>query len=155
MYQEIRDNSKSFNEKNDCTVVAVAAATGVRYSVAHQEMSNAGRKRHKGAKPDLVLKALKELGFKTKKVTIKQIQKSYPPKYRPNTLTPSQVRMLQDVWKNGKTYVCFTSSHALTVVDGEVADWSDGRCHRITSLYEVIGERVKPYTPQLDLFPVL
>jgi len=154
MYKEIRTAGKSYNEKNDCTVVAVSAATGHSYSEAHSAMADAGRKRHKGAKPHQTISALKALGFKTKNITISAIQKNYPPKYRPNTITPSQVRMLQNVWKDGKTYICFTASHALTIIDGEVIDWTDGRCHRITKICEVIGDRKAPVEKQMWLFEV-
>jgi hypothetical protein len=44
MYEAIRRQSKRFNERNDCTVVATAIAFGVPYKVAHEALRRAGRK---------------------------------------------------------------------------------------------------------------
>ena len=152
MFNELRTSAKSFNEKNDCSVIAIAAATGCTYSDAHDAMRTAGRKPRKGAKNHQILAALESLGFTYSEHSIESLQTHYPKKNKPKTITPSQVRQYPHIWQNDKTYLFFTNYHVLTVKNGDVIDWTDGRCHRVNYVVEVHGKRFQQPEKQLMLF---
>jgi len=59
--------SNSMGEHNDCSVKAVAMFCNVRYTVAHSTLATLGRKKGRGASPDIIKTAVNALLGKTHK----------------------------------------------------------------------------------------
>lgn len=139
-YTSLTIESKKLNERNDCTVKAFAIVTGCSYNEAHWEMKKAGRPNRKGLPTLLVnrrirkedipdhnermIAALKRKGFKVQKVGC-------------NSKT---VRTLGRNIKSNGRFLVFVRGHVLAIKDKKVHDWTDGRCHRIRSVWKVEGE---------------
>lgn len=124
-FTTLLEASKSRRETKDCTVKAVAAATGCSYSDAHAAMAKTGRKPRKGSHCSNMVTACKSLGF-----TMERLQRS---EYRAKTMrtAPRDAR-----FQHGE-YIMATSGHVAAVVDGDVIDWTTGRLHRIQAAYQV------------------
>ena len=113
---------KHYKDNSYCTVAALALATGVVYGVAYKKMESLGRKHGKGSPRSRTYKALEEMGYDYEPVldikftTVKQLAKQLP--------------------KKG-TFLAHISRHVLTVRDGIVEDWSEGRLHRIQEVNKI------------------
>lgn len=62
-YSELRTASSAFRERDDCTVVALAAVTGLPYAVVHKVLAKRGRKHRNGCYPSQWKTALEDLGL--------------------------------------------------------------------------------------------
>lgn len=137
--EECNAESTALNETNDCTVRALAAASGASYREAHAALAKHGRPHRKGPKAawaqnngrrfidcPALRKAALELGCSWKVLE--------PTDYSAKTMTtaPRDRRLA-----NGR-FICMVSGHVAAVVDGEVIDWTDGRRHRIKEVYQVV-----------------
>ena len=93
-------------DKNNCTVVGFANATGINYKIADEIAVKTGRKRKKGHWPDKMVtyaKRVHSLKFKKlkfKQMTVQKFIKKYP---------------------TGK-YIVSRSRHCFAIVDGYVLD---------------------------------
>ena len=112
-----------YGDSGHCSVVAVAVSCGVGYGRALKEMSKQGRILRKGANVSQIHGAIRELGFNVVKYdlevngTVSTITKKLP--------------------KLG-TFIAYVRGHILTIRNGEVMDWSEGRKHRIIRVMEVV-----------------
>jgi hypothetical protein len=116
--------SKAHGEHNDCTVMALTAATGCSYDDCHAALQQAGRKNRRGCQfPTIGKRAAKSLGFLMEELDYRD--------YSAKTMiTAERDRRLA----TGK-YVIRVRGHVAALVDGKVVDWSAGRRHRINNIY--------------------
>jgi hypothetical protein len=63
-------DSEKFGEKNDCSVKAVALATGIKYAKVHYAFRKQGRKEGRGTHFYQQFAVLRELGFELKLVHV-------------------------------------------------------------------------------------
>ena len=122
---------KTMGETNDCTVIAVALTCRVTYKRAHKAMWAQGRKPGRGAYSDQYLDAVQTLGFRADKVTNRggnPLRQPNGSKYTPKTIG--------NRLKRGY-YLVQVSGHCLTVINGEVQDWTDGRNHHIKHAWKI------------------
>lgn len=64
-FRAAQRKSNEHKERADCSVKAVAIACGTTYEKAHAALAKLGRKPRRGAKTDMILKAVNEFGYKT------------------------------------------------------------------------------------------
>lgn len=121
----IERTSNKFGERNDCTVKAVAMACRVSYTEAHVACESLGRRRHKGMQNMHVLFVAKKLGFTLTPVKLKRKNGS---KFTQRTVGVK--------CKNGY-YMAFVRGHVLPVINGEVYDWSKGRCFHVREVWKI------------------
>jgi hypothetical protein len=133
-----RDASSAKGETNDCTVKALAAATGESYDDAWAALNRHGRPFRKGPKAMLktingrraivcpaLEKAANELGF-----DFRVMEKH---EYRAKTMVTAE---RDPALRNGG-FICMVRGHVAAVVDGEVIDWTEGRRHQVKEVYEL------------------
>lgn len=120
-FEECEKQREAMGEANDCTVKALAIAGGIAYTKAHYIMKQAGRRNRRGTHTPNIKKGFELAGFKLEKV-----------KHTGKTVTT----ITQDCAKS-KRYVAITRNHILAITNGIVQDWTEGRRHRIETLFEV------------------
>jgi hypothetical protein len=117
---EVWNASSKQHENNDCTVKALAIATGLDYSVVHAAFTKAGRKNRKGCNRRITKIAAAALGFDME-----------PTVFSAKTaITVERDRRLQ----SGR-YVIGMTRHLAAMVDGKLHDWSKGRRKRINNVW--------------------
>ena len=117
LYDGLSQARKDMRERNDCAVVAVAAAAGLDYSYVHRLFKERGRRSRCVTHYPVTQKVLDHLGCETEDVTCMF-----------NGLT---VRQLAKRLPATGTYLIRTSRHILCAKDGEIHDWTEGRLHRV------------------------
>ena len=119
---------KYYNDRNNCTVVTTAIAANVPYGKAFNLLKSLGRKTGKGVKFSLMQDCVfKDLGYRlvqqgdlmTRWGTVSTITKKLPSK---------------------GTFIAYVSGHVLTIRDGVVMDWTEGKRHRIKKVYQVVKD---------------
>lgn len=126
-YTALKEASMRHKENNDCTVKAYAIVTGCSYEDAHWEMMKVGRRNRKGLLSDYpdynnkMIEALRRKGFTVERVKC-------------NSKT---VRTLGRNIKSNGRFLVFVRGHVLAIKDKQVMDWTNGRCHRIKSVWRV------------------
>ena len=111
--------SNRHNEHNDCVVKGIAIATNTSYRKTHKLCRKHGRKNRQGTSGKIIVKVLAELGFKA--VPVKGTGKTFKT-YKPPT---------------NESYLVFSKSHCVAVVDGEIRDWSHGTTRRIFAQFKM------------------
>ena len=137
--KQLAAKSKSFDEKNDCAVKAVAVVANASYEEAYEALRKAGRKPRRATPLPVIFAALKSLGCHA------TYQNNFQHNGVPMGRCPiSRVksRLMQAFGANGKQfrngrYLVLTRNHILAVKDGEVQDWTDGRRHQARFAWEV------------------
>jgi hypothetical protein len=125
-FSNLGDVRSNLNERNDCTVVAIALTTGLPYHVVHKALEARGRKSRKGAFNDQWLGALADLGFKARRWTSREVVDmimSYPKKGI-SGLTTHQPRRFPKSWANSGTLILHSHRHVSACINGEVQDWA-------------------------------
>ena len=138
--------SNAKNETNDCTVRALAAASGASYDEAHAALAKHGRPYRKGPTASwgfgkggrrfidcpALRKAAADLGC-----TWRVLE---PTEYTAKTMTTAE----RDRRLASGRYICMVRGHVAALVEGEVIDWTAGRRHQIKEVYEVVpGAKAK------------
>lgn len=138
-YHALRANAEaSKNERNDCTVVAVAAACEVPYDVAHAAMAAEGRKPRRGALWCRTHSAIRALGFELAQCHAIEFISKYPKAHQVlRSVTTHHPDRFKQVWADGNTYLVHVTGHVLTVKNGVNMDWSRGRALRAIAIYRV------------------
>lgn len=138
-YAKLRSDSDAMNERGDCSVVAVAAVTGVPYNVAHKAMSDAGRRRGTGAHMSQIERAVESLGYKMNRIDMRDKIRQYPGRHATalSNVTTHHPDRFKHVWADGNIYIFSTRSHVAAVVNGENVDWTKGRAKRCVAIYKV------------------
>lgn len=129
-FAKTRTQREAYNETNDCSVVAVAIAGKVSYDMAHSVLKKCGRVNRKGASIQAVSAAFASIGAKEIKVNMMKLRE----KNKGVGLTPNNVTKVLSKYRN---YVAYTHDHVIAIRKGVVEDWTEGKRHRITELYEV------------------
>mgnify|MGYP003624225104 FL=1 len=114
--------NKYYKDKNNCSVVAVAVTTGVAYGAAFKALEKVGRIRGDGASTSQIRKALDSLGY-----TTRTVEKDF-----------KTVKTVTDRLPSTGNFLAYTPNHVLSIRNGRVIDWTEGRRHRIYSVTEVI-----------------
>lgn len=136
-YDIIKSNTtrNQMNETNDCTVIATALTVGVSYEDAHAALKAQGRKHRRGAYMPQQERAIKALGGKIKRklsahLTIhgQKLRQSNGAKYTPASIGRDY---------NKGIFYCFVRSHCFALIDGVVQDWTAGRRHLVTEIWEI------------------
>lgn len=116
--------SKAHGESNDCTVMALTAATGCSYDDCHAALRKAGRKNRRGCQfPTIGKAAAKSLGFLMEELD----WRDYSAK---TMITAERDRRLRT-----GNFVVRVRGHVAALVDGKIVDWTAGRRHRIRNIY--------------------
>tara|TARA_E500000305_G_C3934652_1_gene194455 strand:+ start:151 stop:639 length:489 start_codon:yes stop_codon:yes gene_type:complete len=152
LYQKINKRSDKWRESNDCTVKALAIATGKTYEQAHGALALRGRNHRKGVSMFTFWDALADLGF-TKKETYRHsaVQKAENIYYQKCEETQEIAKKMRRTrWAKGRTmksiephlpkrgvYIIQTSRHVLCVRAGQIHDWTTNRKHRITHVHHI------------------
>lgn len=130
----------SFSEKNDCTVVALALATGLPYAVCHKALADQGRKPGKGAFDFQWKAAAKALGFELRRWTSAEMVamvQSYPKKGIAG-ITTHQPRRFPKCWANTGKLILHSRRHVSACINGEVQDWAINNSKQVHAIYEVL-----------------
>ncbi len=110
-------------DNNDCAVVAISLATNASYNRVAHLLAQMGRKPGKGTKNTAIHAAIKLLGYKS----------------IPITCDARTIRSLEaELAFLPGTYLVFTIDHILCASDYKIHDWTDGRLHRITAIYQIV-----------------
>jgi hypothetical protein len=130
--------SQSKGETNDCTVKALAAAAHVHYDDAWEALNRNGRPFRKGPK------AMRRVINGKRHIVCPALEKAANElncdfrildhnEYRAKTM----ITAARDHRLAKGDYICMVRGHVAAVVDGSVIDWTEGRRHRITEVYEL------------------
>lgn len=129
-FEEIYRAIKHEKENNCCTVVATAIACNVRFSKAKRVLASvSGRRKGRGVAFRLTHnEAFKALGKKLKPCV---------------TWTSCPTVTSLEQWANrsenkGKVFLVYIRGHVLTIRQGKVIDWTQGRRHKVQAVYEVL-----------------
>ena len=136
-----RDSNKTY-ENNDCAVKAIAMTCRMSYDAAHTACKENGRPNRKGMYTHAILKTAEKAGFRVEKVEDEggDWYECGLTKYKKRvtghggSFTPGNMGRF---FKEGH-YLCFVKGHVFPLINGEVYDWSEGRRHRVTSMYRVV-----------------
>lgn len=138
-YKALREASEKRGERNDCSVVAVAAVCDVPYEVAHETLRKLGRTRGRGTSTFQILEACKALGFTTERINRRDKIEQYPGVHGRvlKNITTHHPDRFKAVWRDGHKYLFLTSSHVAAVVNGVNVDWTRGRAKIVNFVYRV------------------
>ena len=122
-YETIKKKSQRQKEKNDCSVKAVALATGRDYDEVHDAFNRAGRKIRHTTPRVITDQVVENMGYIWVDVTLNYDAKT--------------VRMLEKEVTKRKTLIVFVCKHVLCLRNGKVQDWTAGRMHRVQEIFEL------------------
>ena len=122
--ERVYATSKSFGERNDCTVKALALTTNLTYAKAHRLIELRGRRKGHGAYQRIWMPAFEDAGYKLIRV---------------QGITAKTVTRICDDPKIKKSYVyiVMVRGHVLPIRYKKVLDWTNGRRHRVLEVYRV------------------
>ena len=129
------------NESNDCSVIAIAVATGLDYDTCHAALAKQGRRRGQGAYTIQMIKAVNDLGFEmTWDYNIEDnARKELSEKYNVNNkwFSPHVVKKyeLESLKVGGQIWM--TRGHAIGVMDGIVNDWTEEKLRKVNAIFRV------------------
>lgn len=136
--QTVWTDSSNLNERNDCSVKAIALATGKPYAEVHEAFRLEGRKNRSGTYKHQQEAVLTRLGFKREKFL--DLKKDNGSKYTPKTVSQ---------FCHTGNWMVYIPHHVFAVIDGNVLDWTEGRRHRITQAW-----RITPIDEEPTITPV-
>jgi hypothetical protein len=128
--EDITEQSKSLNEHNDCTVVALSVAAGISYQDAHRMLSDAGRKPRRGFKFSIWLNnqcfmaRMKNTEVHLGKYKVQSVRMG-------NSITLA--KLLRD-FPRGR-FIARKRKHVFVVVDGKVYNLCSGARTLIKNLW--------------------
>ena len=122
-FQKVDNESFKANERNDCAVKAIAIACNVPYKVAHRCLEKyAGRKHRRGTMTRFINGSIKKLGFDV----------------TPHDVTAKTITTIaRDTAVQDGFYVVYVRGHMAAIVNGQIEDWTEGKRHRVKSVYKV------------------
>ena len=152
LFQKMNRRSDRWRERNDCTVKALAIATGKTYEQAHGALALRGRNFRKGVTMSTLRLAASDLGFTKKEVFCRRFSERdhlYPPdkekaaKYRRSRWAKGKtIKAIKPHLPKRGAYLIETSTHVLCVRAGEVHDWTSDRRHRIVKVHHITRAEV-------------
>jgi len=138
-------------EINDCTVIALAIAAEISYEDAYKTCWNRGRKARSGMMTRKHIQCFLDLDLPVYEVLmVRGKQKLHRIGYSDAIMNVMAtlfnaknkqytVNTIPDICEPDKKYVAYTRDHVLAIDNKIVQDWTNGRKHRIISLFQ-IGE---------------
>ena len=124
--KSIAKGGTNTNETNDCTVRALANATGMPYKDAHALLKKVGRKEKEGASLHVVLNAFEDIAIKPVYISSNTKDGRYLCRYY-GWINPNQGMSLGKAVKTftkGK-YIALVNCHVVALVDGHLIDIFD------------------------------
>lgn len=121
-YSKTVTKSNEYRENNDCSVKAVSITCDVSYTVAHKALKAQGRASRQGVTIYMIRDAVKSLGYEMK-------------------IIPHSARTMSTIHRERSTqkgyYMALVRGHVASIVNGKVEDWTEGRRHKVTTLFKV------------------
>lgn len=125
-FSELNKASDAQHETKDCSVKALAIVASVDYTAAHAALKQQGRKNRKGCSTHQINRAAIALGC-----VVVQIDKPAAAKTM-KTVGPALLASGQP-----GAHLIYMRGHVAAVVAGQVADWTRGRRHRVSSIFRI------------------
>jgi len=119
----ITEQSMAMNERNDCSVKAVALATGVTYRASLDAHIDNGRRHRQGTPLTVTMRALKDLGFW--------------PNELPEDERPKTIRSCQAELRTSNRYLVLVYNHFVAQVSGLVMCHTKNRLHRVKRIWRI------------------
>jgi hypothetical protein len=130
-YTALREDSMAFNECRDCSVVAVAAVTGLPYAEVHAVFASLGRKSKYGVSTYIIRKAVEQLGFQHQQIAPYHFIGQYPGVHKTlQSVTTHHCDRFPGAWADGQSYLIYTAGHVGAIVNGVNIDWTRGKAKR-------------------------
>lgn len=137
-FETLSVEAKSFNERNDCTVKALAVGARISYAEAHEALRKKGRRNGKGFYSHAIVSELTARGFKVSHVEPSDVVDSYPAGHRGYVApTMSHFDKYRKVYGNKRLLVRVRGHVAFYDGENGLVDWSVGRSLRITDFWVV------------------
>ncbi len=137
-YLLMQNDAGLSDERNDCTVKALALATGISYQEAHSDLAARGRKHGKGLNNWDLRQAIKARGFGLIHLSPYLFIDRYPKSHQIlQNITTHHPERFNRVWCDGHTYMFSCRGHVLIVRDGENLDWTKGTAKRVLRIYRI------------------
>jgi hypothetical protein len=138
LFVSMKSESVAINEDNDCSVIAVAAATGVPYKKVHELMAEHGRKSRDGTPIWATINTVKALGFTMTRIHRLTFINRYPsPHNTLKSVTSYHMARFPAAWQDGNTYLLMNAHHMFCVINGHNIDWSHNKALRATHIWQV------------------
>lgn len=153
-YETAKAASAALNETNDCSVKALAIAANLPYLLVHDLLKKHGRKHRDGTYNSTFFAALNEL---QRKGLIKDYKVEKPRRPRKVTVWSGYDENMNAVWKKeermtghytmktvAKAFpknarmVAHVRGHHAAVVNGQVEDWTNNRCHKVIDVILIV-----------------
>lgn len=136
-FTSLQKTSCEINERNDCSVKAVALFCDVSYEAAHAELKRLGRKDRCGCQEIIIRKAVENLQGKVFLVDHHKWVKQYPsPHHNLKSMTTYHpVRFAQVFSKIKGKFLIFVNGHVCVMIDGVIHDWSNDKAMRVQSVW--------------------
>lgn len=126
--KQLAAKSKSYGEKNDCAVKAVAVVTNATYEEAHAALKAAGRRNGRGTPLPVIMAAVKALGCHVKFDDMVN--------HHGRNMGRMTINRVPAALPKGR-WLVLCRKHILAVKDGEVLDWTEGRRHQARFAWQV------------------
>jgi hypothetical protein len=140
---ESRGVERFDHEGNDCTVRALANASGMPYKLAHKIMAKAGRKERCGMLADNWVPVLDRLGF-TLQAIYGTTQGARYLSYKTGMQAKAGTTLENLIPRLGNgRFIIKIRGHVLTVVDGNVIDYGHNSAgSRVQAVYKLTTQAV-------------
>lgn len=132
-YEKAQRISAEMNERNDCTVKAIAIACDKPYRMVHAMLKAEGRRDRQGCYLPAQFATFNKLGYK-----LTEVAGEAPFKFG-GTVTTLTKRL-----PSKGNFVAYVRGHIIAVKNGKIEDWTEGRRHRILQVYKVERKQRKP-----------
>lgn len=145
-FNELKVMTAEYDEKNDCSVVAIARFVGCSYRVAHAALKANGRINGRGTDNEIIKKALIDLGKPVVSISVDGIVDAYPGRgIMLKNVTTHHPRRYPAVWKDAPNFLMVMRGHIASFHDGEVHDWSVNRALRVMYGFIDVNEKEEWY----------
>ena len=115
--------SETYGETRDCVVKAISLAADKPYSEVHEFCAQHGRQNRRGVNfRRSILPHLGQIG-----VSVEDVSRDY---------SARTIRTLQREIGAG-SFIVKVDGHLLAIRDGEVLDFTEGSCRRVTGIWKV------------------
>lgn len=127
VFQDINDLVSLYGDTNCCASIAVSLTTLTPFNEVYEYVMSKGRKKRGFTSHDLLEEAIER--FSGKDIDYKTIEEVFGRKTIP-------VSKIGNYLPKG-SYICYTRGHVLSLIDGNVIDWTEGRRHRVQYYYKI------------------
>jgi len=135
-YKTLTKEGKELGAKGFCGPLAYAVITGCGMEKAFKDLRGSFKPKGGGMRTGPLKAAIEARGFKLERLTVAHFNPLYPTKYVYKKITSHHPRRWPNHWPKG-TFLCVSSNHFFTIVDGEVIDFTINRSYPINSIFKV------------------